>query len=85
MHAQDLRQEVKRAVDVLDSTRFLLEVAGFRPSLYEDSLIIFKSIVQQIVTPDINGETMTPEILLEAFQHPEGVQSARLSLIVSRN
>ncbi|KZP30022.1 cysteine proteinase [Athelia psychrophila] len=71
LHAQDPRQEVKRAVEVLDSTRLLLEVAGFQPSLYEDSLAIFQSIVQQIVTPDINGETMTPEILLEAFQHPE--------------
>lgn len=82
LHAQEPRQEVKRAVEVLDSTRLLLEVAGFQPSLYEDSLAIFQSIVQQIVTPDINGETMTPEILLEAFQHPEGVHS---SLIVSRN
>ncbi|KAF7980407.1 hypothetical protein HWV62_38220 [Athelia sp. TMB] len=59
---------VAHAVDILDSTRDLMDVAGFPPSMYEDLLVIYKSIVQQIVIPDINGEVMTPEILLEAFK-----------------
>ena len=71
-----VHRAVAHAVDVLDSTRDLMDVAGFPPSMYEDLLTIYKSIVQQIVIPDINGEVMTPEILLEAFQSPEGTQTS---------
>lgn len=73
LQARALHQEVKRVVKILESTRFLLEVAGFQTSMFEDLLVILISIVQQIVTPDLNGETLTSDILLEAFQVPEGL------------
>ncbi|KAF7974384.1 hypothetical protein HWV62_12212, partial [Athelia sp. TMB] len=73
---------VAHAVDILDSTGDLMDVAGFPPSMYEDLLVIYKSIVQQIIIPDINGEVMTPEILLEAFKSPEGKQHTILFSIL---
>lgn len=72
VHAPDSRSEVARAISILTSGRTLLESVGIEPPVFEDLLNIMVSIVQQIVTPDLNGEKMDPDVLLEAFQTTEG-------------
>lgn len=51
--------------------------------MFEDLLNIMVSIIQQIVTPDLDGEKMTPEVLLEAFQLTEGAQMSNPCMIWS--
>jgi len=80
LQAPDPRSEVVRAISTLTSTRTLLETAGFQPPVFEDLLNIMVSIIQQIVTPDLDGEKMTPEVLLEAFQLTEVSNSVVLYL-----
>ena len=70
-----------RAISTLTSTRTLLETVGFQPPVFEDLLNIMVSIIQQIVTPDLDGEKMTPEVLLEAFQLTEGAQMSNPCMI----
>jgi len=48
--------------------------------VFEDLLSIMVSMIQQIVTPDFNGEKMTPDLLLEAFQLTEVSNSVVLYL-----
>jgi ubiquitin thioesterase protein OTUB1 len=51
----------------------LFEIAGIEPSVYEDLLNITVSILQQTVTPDLDGQKLTPDLLLEAFETVEGI------------
>ena len=64
--------DMELAKSTLQSTRPLFEIVGIEPPVYEDLLKIILSIIQQTVTPDPNGEKLTADILLEAFQSVEG-------------
>jgi len=51
----------------------MLKKAGFEPLVYEDFYDIFKSLVDQIVQADAaTKERLDSNLLLEAFQEPEG-------------
>jgi ubiquitin thioesterase protein OTUB1 len=63
---------VATSISTLESTLPMLELAGFQKMVFEDFYEVLVSIVQQIVKPDHEGKRMTPEMLLEAFQLPEG-------------
>jgi len=61
------------AKSTLQSTQLLFEIAGIESSVYEDLLNITVSILQQTVTRDLNGQKLTPDLLLEAFENAEGI------------
>lgn len=58
----------------------MLEEAGFQKLVFEDFYDVLLSLIQQIVTPEPGGTTLTPETLLEAFQSPEGERLSSLRL-----
>lgn len=60
------------AISTLDSTLPMLDAAGFQKMVYEDFYDVFVGLIRSIGEPDVNGKTLTPEALLEAFQNPEG-------------
>ena len=60
------------ATSLLESTAPTLEEAGFQKLVFEDFYDVFLSLIQQVITPEPGGTTLTPETLLEAFQSPEG-------------
>jgi ubiquitin thioesterase protein OTUB1 len=66
-------EDFELAKSTLQSTRPLFEIAGIEPSVYEDLLNITVSILQQTVTPDLDGQKLTPDLLLEAFENVEGI------------
>jgi len=67
----NMPDDMELAKSTLQSTRPLFEIVGIEPPVYEDLLKIILSIIQQTVTPDPNGEKLTADILLEAFQSVE--------------
>lgn len=73
IHAPDVQMAVASALSNLDATLPLLEGAGFQKMVFEDFYDVFASIIQQIVQPEPGGTMLTPAILLQAFQSPEGM------------
>lgn len=71
---------VALATSLLEFTVPMLEEAGFQRLVFEDFYEVFLSLIQQIVTPEPGGTTLTSETLLEAFQSPEG----RICCIIPR-
>ncbi|KZV89468.1 cysteine proteinase [Exidia glandulosa HHB12029] len=76
LNAPDVALAVASALSTLEATLPLLKAAGFEPMVYEDFYEVFRSVIEQIVTPDAaTGERLTPDILLEAFQEPQASNS----------
>ncbi|THH09672.1 hypothetical protein EW145_g1856 [Phellinidium pouzarii] len=71
--------EVAKALSMLDSALLILKAAGFQELAFEDFYDVITSLIRHIVVPEPDGETLTPQILLEAFQDLEG------ALRISRN
>lgn len=63
---------VTLAASLLETTVPMLEEAGFQKLVFEDFYEVLLSLIQQIITPEPGGTTLTSETLLEAFQSPEG-------------
>ena len=72
LHSKNQTLDVAKAISLLDSTLPTLEAAGFEKMVYEDFHDVIVSIVRQIVVPEPSGATLTPALLLEAFQDAEG-------------
>lgn len=72
MNAAEPDIAVATSISTLESTVPMLEAAGFQKMVFEDFYDIFVSIIQQVVEPEPGGQKLTPEVLLEAFQKPEG-------------
>ncbi|THH03339.1 hypothetical protein EW145_g6338 [Phellinidium pouzarii] len=73
-----LREEyenVAKALSVLDSALLILKAAGFQELAFEDFYDVITSLIRHIVVPEPDGETLTPQILLEAFQDLEATVS----------
>lgn len=70
--APDTPLAVTRAISALESTQPLLDDAGFEKLAYEDFYDCFISLINNIIMPEGNGRLLTPAILLEAFNIPEG-------------
>ena len=47
---------------------------------YEDFADIFKSLIEQVVTPEKGGRILDSRTLLEAFQTPEGTINSKYLL-----
>jgi len=76
---------VATSISTLESTLPMLELAGFQTMVFEDFYDILVSLVRQVVQPDHEGKILSPELLLEAFQHPEGKFSMMRSLLRRNN
>ena len=76
--------EVSKALSLLDSSLPILSAAGFQELVFEDFYDVLISIIRQIVVPEPDGTTLTPTILLEAFQDAEGENGHVYSLIRER-
>lgn len=63
---------VDLATSLLKFTVPMLEKAGFQKLVFEDFYEVLLSLIQQIITPEPEGTTLTSDTLLEAFQSPEG-------------
>jgi ubiquitin thioesterase protein OTUB1 len=72
MESSDQYMAVASALSILESTKPLLEDAGFQLLVYEDFYDVLASLVQQVVTAELGGTILTKFTLLEAFQSPEG-------------
>jgi ubiquitin thioesterase protein OTUB1 len=75
MQSPDVGLAVASAMSTLDSTLLMLERAGFQRLVFEDFYEVFASLVENIIKPDQTYRTLqsNPEMLLEAFQQPEGI------------
>ena len=73
--------DVAKALSLLDSTLVMLKAAGIQELVYEDFYDVLISLIRQIVVPEPDGSTLTPEILLEAFQDAEGMHQLPGSVI----
>ncbi|EJD04980.1 cysteine proteinase [Fomitiporia mediterranea MF3/22] len=63
--------DVAKSLSMLDEKLLLLKAAGFQELVYEDFYDVLISLIRQIVVPEPDGSTLTPGILLEAFQDAE--------------
>ncbi|KIM81941.1 hypothetical protein PILCRDRAFT_71406, partial [Piloderma croceum F 1598] len=81
MYALEPEMAVATSISTLESTLPMLELAGFQKMVFEDFYDILVSLVHQVVQPDHEGKILSPELLLEAFQHPEGKFSMMRSLL----
>jgi len=71
LYAPEPEMAVATSISILESTLPMLEEAGFQRMVFEDFYDVLVSLVQQVVTPNVDGKKMTPEHLLELFQQPE--------------
>jgi len=87
METSDSGLAVASAMSMLESTLPMLEKAGFQKLVFEDFYEVFASLVENIVRPDHNGRTLksNPEMLLEAFQLPEGTSPIKRPSSTSRS
>lgn len=72
IHSPKQTLDVAKALSLLESTLVMLKAAGIQELVYEDFYDVLISLIRQIVVPEPDGSTLTPEILLEAFQDAEG-------------
>ena len=50
-----------------------LRSAGIEKMVYEDFHEEFASLIENIIKPNSEGRTLTVDLLLNAFQNPEGI------------
>jgi hypothetical protein len=60
------------AKSTLEATLPMLSQAGFEEIAYDDPYRIFTSMIDEIVVPESAKTTLTPQVLLQAFQNSEG-------------
>lgn len=72
LKARNQTLAVAKALSLLDSMLPVLEASGFQRMVFEDFYDVLASLIRQIVIPEEGGTVLTLEILLEAFQSPEG-------------
>lgn len=64
--------DVAKALSLLESSLGTLNGAGFQELVYQDFYDVLSSLIRQILIAEPGGSVLTPPILLEAFQDPEG-------------
>ena len=64
---------VAKSLSFLSSTNETLHSAGIEKLVYEDFYTEFASLIENIIKPNSEGVTLTVDLLLNAFQNPEGI------------
>ncbi|THH18226.1 hypothetical protein EW146_g2721 [Bondarzewia mesenterica] len=71
INSQDRPLAVAKAISTLETTLPMLDAAGFQKMVYEDFYEVIEGLIKHIAEPNAQGEYITPDTLLEAFQDPE--------------
>ncbi|TDL26983.1 cysteine proteinase [Rickenella mellea] len=71
LHSPDQSLAVATAESLLDSSLPMLEAAGFQRMVVEDFYDVVVNLIRQVIVPEPNGTTLTPSLLLDAFQSTE--------------
>jgi ubiquitin thioesterase protein OTUB1 len=79
MQSHDPSLAIANALSILESTLPMLDEAGFQRMVFEDFYEYFRNIIQNINTPDDNGNVLTAELLLFYIQEPQCMFSPTLS------
>ena len=72
LRSTDRAFAVAKSLSFLSSTNETLHSAGIEKLVYEDFYAEFASLIENIIRPNSEGMTLTVDLLLNAFQNPEG-------------
>jgi ubiquitin thioesterase protein OTUB1 len=72
LRSTDQEIAVAKSLSFLSSTNETLHDAGIEKLVYEDFYTEFASLIENIINPNIEGVRLTVDLLLNAFQNPEG-------------
>ena len=75
LKSKDQALAVGKSLSFLSSTNETLHSAGIEKMVYEDFYEEFISLIGNIVNPNSGGTKLTVDLLLNAFQNPEGIFS----------
>jgi ubiquitin thioesterase protein OTUB1 len=87
LKSKDQELAVGKSLSFLSSINETLQSAGIEKMVYEDFYEEFASLIENIIKPNSEGRTLTVDLLLNAFQSPEGIFSLSISnlLLTSRS
>ncbi|KAG8839316.1 hypothetical protein FRC20_006064 [Serendipita sp. 405] len=71
LRAKDQELAVGAGISTLHTTFQGLGAVGFETTLFVDFYDCLRSLVEQVITPDPNGQLLNASLLLEAFTSPE--------------
>ncbi|CCM04139.1 uncharacterized protein FIBRA_06301 [Fibroporia radiculosa] len=71
LFAPDKPLAVTSAISALEASQPLLEAAGFQRLVFEDFYDCLVSVINKVLTPEGDGQLLSPVTLLEAFNSPE--------------
>lgn len=72
LKSKDQALAVGTSLSFLSSINETLHSAGIEKMVYEDFYEEFASLIENIIKPNSEGTTLTVDLLLNAFQNPEG-------------
>jgi ubiquitin thioesterase protein OTUB1 len=72
LKSTDQALAVGKSLSSLTNTNESLHSAGIEKMVYEDFYAEFASLIENIIQPHSDGTTLTMDLLLNAFQNPEG-------------
>lgn len=72
LRSTDHELAVGTSLSSLSSANETLQSAGIEKLVYEDFYAEFASLIENIIKPNSEGMKLTVDLLLSAFQNPEG-------------
>lgn len=72
LNSTDQELAVAKSLSSLSGTNETLHSAGIEKMVYEDFYAEFASLIENIIQPNSEGTKLTVDLLLIAFQNPEG-------------
>ena len=75
LNSTDQELAIAKSLTSLSSTNETLHSAGIEKMVYEDFYLEFASLIENIIQPNSKGTRLTVDLLLNAFQNPEGIFS----------
>lgn len=72
LKSKDQALAVGKSLSFLSSINETLHSTGIEKMVYEDFYEEFTSLIENIINPNSEGTKLTVDLLLNAFQNPEG-------------
>ena len=72
LNSTDQELAVAKSLSSLSGANETLHSAGIEKMVYEDFYAEFASLIESIIQPSSGGMKLTVDLLLNAFQNPEG-------------
>ena len=82
LNSTDQELAIAKSLTSLSSTNETLHSAGIEKMVYEDFYLEFASLIENIIQPNSKGTRLTVDLLLNAFQNPEGKFYLSLSILL---